>query len=106
MNKVPRWVFRYVGNKTFDFSSKKRIFCPKTTKLGPKLAFLVNLGQAMQAYSVVGRLVVVARGLYLARHRFTLLSRLKSSVHFERLLRKSSMQPFLYCIYCAYGVVY
>jgi len=39
----------YVGNKTFDFSSKKRIFCPKTTKFGPKLAFLVNLGQA---YSV------------------------------------------------------
>ena len=45
-------VFCYVGNKTFDFSSKKRIFCPKTTKFGPKLAFLVNLGQAMQAYSV------------------------------------------------------
>ena len=52
MNKVPRWVFRYVGNKTFDFSSKKKDFCPKTTKFGPKLAFLVNLGQAMQAYSV------------------------------------------------------
>ena len=31
---------------------KKRIFCPKMTKFGPKLAFLVNLGQAMQAYSV------------------------------------------------------
>ena len=31
---------------------KKRIFCPKTTKFGPKLAFLVKLGQAMQAYSV------------------------------------------------------
>merc|ERR1712213_246293 len=31
---------------------KKRIFCPKTTKFGPKLAFLVNLGQAMQAYSM------------------------------------------------------
>ena len=29
-----------------------RIFCPKTTKFGPKLAFLVNLGQAMQAYSM------------------------------------------------------
>ena len=52
VNKVPRWVFRYVGNKAYDFSSKKRIFCPKTTKFGPKLAFLVNLGQAMQAYSV------------------------------------------------------
>ena len=31
---------------------KKRIFCPKMTKFGPKLAFLVNLGLAMQAYSV------------------------------------------------------
>ena len=31
---------------------KKRIFCPKTTKFGPKLTFLVNLGQAMQAYSM------------------------------------------------------
>ena len=31
---------------------KKGIFCPKTTKFGPKLAFLVNLGQAMQAYSM------------------------------------------------------
>ena len=29
---------------------KKGIFCPKTTKFGLKLAFLVNLGQAMQAY--------------------------------------------------------
>ena len=41
-----------MGNKTFDFSSKKKDFCPKTTKFGPKLAFLVNLGQAMQAYSM------------------------------------------------------
>ena len=31
---------------------KKRIFCPKTTKFGPKLAFLVDMGQAMQAYSM------------------------------------------------------
>ena len=29
MNKVPRWVYRYVGNKTFDFSSKKKDFLPK-----------------------------------------------------------------------------
>ena len=53
VNKVPRWVFRYVGNKIYDFSSKKkRIFCPKTTKFGPKLAFLVDMGQAMQVFSV------------------------------------------------------
>ena len=31
---------------------KKRIFCPKTTKFGPKLAVLVNFGQTMQAYLV------------------------------------------------------
>ena len=31
---------------------KKRIFCPKTTKFGPNLAFLVDMGQAMQAYSM------------------------------------------------------
>ena len=42
VNKVPGWVFRYVGNKVFDFSSKKRIFCPKTTQFGPKLAFFVH----------------------------------------------------------------
>ena len=31
---------------------KKRILCPKTTKFGPKLAFLVDMGQAMQVFSV------------------------------------------------------
>ena len=31
---------------------KKGFFAKKTTKFGPKLAFLVNLGHAMQAYSV------------------------------------------------------
>ena len=29
---------------------KKRIFCPKTTKFGPNLAFLVDMGQAMQDF--------------------------------------------------------
>ena len=42
--------FVILGNKTFDFSSKKKDFLPK---FGPKLAFLVNLGQAMQAYSML-----------------------------------------------------
>ena len=31
---------------------KKGLFGPKMTKFSPKLAFLVNLGQAMQAYSM------------------------------------------------------
>ena len=61
MNKVPRWVFRYVGNKTFDFSSKKRIFCSKTTKFSPKLAFLSIAGSF--GALLVGWLVVVARAV-------------------------------------------
>ena len=40
------------ATKLLISSVKKRIFCPKTTKFGPKLAFLVNFGQAMQAFSV------------------------------------------------------
>ena len=71
MNKVPRWVFRYVGNKTFDFSSKKKDFLPKTTQLGQKLAFLPGLAGSFGSL-LVGWLVFVARGLYLARHLFTL----------------------------------
>ena len=70
VNKVPRLVFRYVSNKTFDFSSKKRIFCPETTKFGPNLAFLTIAGSF--GALLMGWLVVVARGLYLARHLFTL----------------------------------
>ena len=61
MNKVPRWVFHYVGNKTFDFSSKKRIFCRKTTKFSQKLAFL-SIGASFGAL-LVGWLVVVARAV-------------------------------------------
>ena len=71
VNKVPRWVFCYVGNRTFDFSSKNQDFCPRTTKFGPKLAFLPGLAGSFGAL-LMGRLVVVARGLYLARHLFTL----------------------------------
>ena len=69
LNKVPRWVFRYVGNKTFDFSSKKRIFCSKTTKFSPKLAFLTIAG----SFGALLMGWLVAHGLYLARHLFTLL---------------------------------
>ena len=38
--------------KLLIFTVEIRIFCHKTTKFGPKLAFVVNFGQAMQAYSV------------------------------------------------------
>ena len=66
MNKVPRLVFCYVGNKIFDFSSKKRMFCSKTTNFSPKLAFL-TIADSFGAL-LMDWLVVVTRGLYLARH--------------------------------------
>ena len=77
MNKVPRWVFRYVGNKTFDFSSKKKDFLPKNDQIWPKIGIFGQFGQGhagLFSALLVGRLVVVARGLYLARHLFTLFT--------------------------------
>ena len=76
MNKVPRWVFRYVGNKTFDFSSKKKDFLPKNDQIWPKIGIFGRFEPGHAGFFgalFVGRLVVVARGLYLARHLFTLL---------------------------------
>ena len=77
MNKVPRWVFRYVGNKTFDFSSKKKDFLSKNDQIWPKIGIYGQFGPGnagLFSSLLVGRLVVVARGLYLARHLFTLYS--------------------------------
>ena len=79
MNKVPRWVFRYVGNKTFDFSSKKKDFLPKNDQIWPKFGIFGRFGPGHAGFFgalLVGQLVVVARGLYLARHLFTLSSAL------------------------------
>ena len=86
MNKVPRWVFRYVGNKTFDFSSKKKDFLPKNDQIWPKIGIFGQFGPGHAGFFgalLVGRLVVVARGLYLARHLFTLfiLKRTTNSSH-------------------------
>ena len=56
------------GSKTFDFSSKKKDFLPKIGIFGQFWPGHAGLFSAL----LVGRLVVVARGLYLARHLFTL----------------------------------
>ena len=71
-----RWVFQYVGNKTFDFSSKKKDFLPKNDQIWPKTGIFGQFGPGhagLFSALLVGRLVVLARGLYLARHLFTLL---------------------------------
>ena len=51
---------------------KNSDFCSKTTKFSPKLAYLTIAG-AFGAL-LMGWLVVVARGLYLARHLYTLFT--------------------------------
>merc|ERR1712141_936752 len=72
VNKVPRWVFCYVGDKTFDFSSKKKDFLPKNDQIWPKTGIFGQFGPGLFSALLMGRLVVVARGPYLARHLFTL----------------------------------
>ena len=69
VNKVRRWVFCYVGNKTFDFSSKKRIFCQKRPNFAQNWHFCPLLAHLVPCWWVGWGLW---RGLYLARHLFTL----------------------------------
>ena len=49
---------------------KKGFFAKKKNKFSPKLAFLTTAGSF--GALLMGWLVVVARGLYLAKHLFTL----------------------------------
>ena len=72
---------------------KKRIFCPKTTKFG--IFGQYRPGQAgLFSALLVGRLVVVARGLYLARHLFTLL--MQSLIyHAQSFIKALPMRKFL-----------
>ena len=64
---------------------KKRIFCPKNDQIGPKIGIFGQFGPGHAGFFgplLVGRLVVGARGLYLARHLFTLLT---SKAHLFRI---------------------
>ena len=72
VNNGPRWGFRYVSNKTFDFSSRKKEFLLKNDPIWPEIGIFGQFGPGPFGALLVGRLVAVARGLYLARHLFTL----------------------------------
>ena len=59
-------VFRYVGNKTFDFSSKKKDFLPKNDQIWPKIGIFGRFGPGHAGFFgalLVSRLVVVARAV-------------------------------------------
>ena len=85
VNQVPRWVFCHVGNKTFDFSSRNQDFLPQNDQIWPKIGIFGQFGPGhagLFSALLVGRLVVVARGLYLARHLFTLYWRQAEQPYF------------------------
>ena len=56
---------------------KKKDFLPQNNQIWPKIGIFGQFGPGHAGFfgaMLVGRLVVVARGLYLARHLFTLFS--------------------------------
>ena len=66
-----------MGNKAYDFSSKKKDFLPKNDQIWPENGIFVLFGPGHAGFFgalLVGQLAVVARGLYLARHLFTLFT--------------------------------
>ena len=59
--------------KLFISPVKIRIFCPRTTKFGPKIGIFVHFGPGIAgSFGALSVGWLVARGLYLARHLFTL----------------------------------
>ena len=52
----------------------KKDFLPKNDQIWPKTGIFGQFGPGLFSALLMGRLVVVARGLYLARHLFTLSS--------------------------------
>ena len=61
--------------KLLIFPVEIRIFCSKKDQIWPKIGIFGQFGPGHAGFFgalFVGRLVVVARGLYLARHLFTL----------------------------------
>ena len=53
-----------MGNKTFDFSSKKKDFLPKNDQIWPKIGIFGRFGPGHAGFFgalLVGQLVVVAR---------------------------------------------
>ena len=62
---------------------KKKDFLPQNDQIWPKIGIFGQFGPGHAGFFgalLVGRLVVVARGLYLARHLFTLLILLESAI--------------------------
>jgi len=65
---------------------KKKDFLPQNDQIWPKIGIFGQFGPGHAGFFgalLVGRLVVVARGLYLARHLFTLLYFIQEEVRLK-----------------------
>ena len=74
MNKVPRWVSVMWVTKLLISPVKKKDFLLKNDQIWPKIGIFGQFGPGhagLFGALLVGLLVVVARGLYLARHLLT-----------------------------------
>ena len=64
-----------MSTKTFASSRKKLVFCPQNDQILPEIGIFGHFGQGLAdsfGALLVGWLLVMARGLYIARHLFTL----------------------------------
>ena len=69
---------------------KKKDFLPQNDQIWPKIGIFGQFGPGHAGFFgalLVGRLVVVARGLYLARHLFTLFNMIIVTHRIPRRLR-------------------
>ena len=85
MNKVPRWVFRYVGNKTFDFSSKKNGFFAQKRP---------NLAQNWHFWSIWARLIQCPVDGSVGGCGARAVSR-KTPIYFMNLIGEGRFQEFV-----------
>ena len=83
--------------KLLIFPLEIRIFLPQNDQIWPKIGIFGRYGPGHAGFFgvlLVGQLMVVARGLYLARHLFTLFKDLQLSSEFGLIDRRSPSAPF------------
>merc|ERR1711940_99858 len=86
VNKVPRWVFRYVGNKAYDFSSKKKDFLPQNDQIWPEIGIFGHFVILSFGALLAGLLVVGARAALAALGRLAAFGCLRSRSCPQRLV--------------------
>ena len=100
VNKVPRWVFRYVGNKAYDFSSKKKDFCPKRPNLAQNWHFWLIWARPCRFFRcpVGGSVGGWARAGCISQDTYLLYGSCAREEKFKFERKESSYKILLMCI--------